>query len=305
MTDLSRYADWTAWLTAAGRYRSGRALRLGRWLGRDRRVRRVVGPRRRRPLHAAARRPRSTTRWLATGARGLRPPRTSGSSRRTPGRTAGSASSTSRTGPGCSHEPTRHRRPARLRPGRPALAPRRTPARDADRAPRPRRADRPRGGGRLRGAGGGRLDQVRQRRATDEWLVNRAIARGHVAEAVDFYLRFAPGRRRPAAPGRALPVAPRLRAALPARGPAARRGRPDRGARAREPPRPRSRSCRSAATRGWTTCLDPLTPPWSAPAADGGSRSRLVAALARGAGGGAAAPRTRRPRSRAGRTAGA
>jgi predicted nucleotidyltransferase len=35
------------------------------------------------------------------------------------------------------------------------------------------------------------VDQVRQRRVTGEWLVNRAIARGHVAEAVDFYLRFA------------------------------------------------------------------------------------------------------------------
>jgi predicted nucleotidyltransferase len=35
------------------------------------------------------------------------------------------------------------------------------------------------------------LDQVRQRRVTGEWLVNRAIARGHVAEAVDLYLRFA------------------------------------------------------------------------------------------------------------------
>jgi hypothetical protein len=34
------------------------------------------------------------------------------------------------------------------------------------------------------------VDQARQRRATDEWLVNRALARGHVAEAVDFYLRF-------------------------------------------------------------------------------------------------------------------
>ena len=33
--------------------------------------------------------------------------------------------------------------------------------------------------------------QARQRRSTDEWLVNRAIARGHVAEATDFYLRFA------------------------------------------------------------------------------------------------------------------
>ena len=35
------------------------------------------------------------------------------------------------------------------------------------------------------------LDQLRQRRVTGEWLVNRAIARGHVAEAVDLYLRFA------------------------------------------------------------------------------------------------------------------
>ena len=35
------------------------------------------------------------------------------------------------------------------------------------------------------------VSQSRQRRSTDEWLVNRAIARGHVAEATDFYLRFA------------------------------------------------------------------------------------------------------------------
>jgi hypothetical protein len=35
--------------------------------------------------------------------------------------------------------------------------------------------------------------QVRQRRVTGEWLVNRAIRRGHVAEAVDLYLRFALG----------------------------------------------------------------------------------------------------------------
>lgn len=34
------------------------------------------------------------------------------------------------------------------------------------------------------------LEQVRQRRVTGEWLVNRALARGHVAEAVDLYLRF-------------------------------------------------------------------------------------------------------------------
>lgn len=34
------------------------------------------------------------------------------------------------------------------------------------------------------------LDQVGQRRVTGEWLVNRALARGHLAEAVDLYLRF-------------------------------------------------------------------------------------------------------------------
>jgi hypothetical protein len=37
------------------------------------------------------------------------------------------------------------------------------------------------------------LAQARQRRTTDEWLVNRAIARDHPAEATDFYLRFALG----------------------------------------------------------------------------------------------------------------
>ena len=31
---------------------------------------------------------------------------------------------------------------------------------------------------------------MRQRRVTGEWLVNRAIDRGHVAEAVQWYLRF-------------------------------------------------------------------------------------------------------------------
>jgi predicted nucleotidyltransferase len=35
------------------------------------------------------------------------------------------------------------------------------------------------------------VEQVRQRRVTGEWLVNRAIARGHVGEAVELYLRFA------------------------------------------------------------------------------------------------------------------
>jgi hypothetical protein len=35
------------------------------------------------------------------------------------------------------------------------------------------------------------VDQVRQRRVTGEWLVNRAIARGQDAEALQWYLTFA------------------------------------------------------------------------------------------------------------------
>jgi predicted nucleotidyltransferase len=37
------------------------------------------------------------------------------------------------------------------------------------------------------------IDQVRQRRGTAEWIVNRAIARGQLPEATDLYLRFALG----------------------------------------------------------------------------------------------------------------
>lgn len=37
------------------------------------------------------------------------------------------------------------------------------------------------------------VDQARQRRATAEWLVNRAIARGQLPEATELYLRFALG----------------------------------------------------------------------------------------------------------------
>lgn len=37
------------------------------------------------------------------------------------------------------------------------------------------------------------VEQIRQRRATAEWLVNRAIRRDQPAEALDFYLRFALG----------------------------------------------------------------------------------------------------------------
>ncbi len=37
------------------------------------------------------------------------------------------------------------------------------------------------------------VDQARQRRATAEWLVNRAVARGQLPEATDLYLRFGLG----------------------------------------------------------------------------------------------------------------
>jgi hypothetical protein len=33
------------------------------------------------------------------------------------------------------------------------------------------------------------VDQVRQKRPVSEWLVNRALARGHVAEGLDLYVR--------------------------------------------------------------------------------------------------------------------
>lgn len=39
----------------------------------------------------------------------------------------------------------------------------------------------------------GALEQARQRRATAEWLVNRAIARDQLPEATDLYLRFGLG----------------------------------------------------------------------------------------------------------------
>ncbi len=37
------------------------------------------------------------------------------------------------------------------------------------------------------------VDQIRQRRGTAEWLVNRAIRRGQLAEATQLYLGFAVG----------------------------------------------------------------------------------------------------------------
>ena len=37
------------------------------------------------------------------------------------------------------------------------------------------------------------VEQIRQRRGTAEWLVNRALRRGHLAEATELYLRFALG----------------------------------------------------------------------------------------------------------------
>ena len=43
----------------------------------------------------------------------------------------------------------------------------------------------------LRSGAAETIDQIRQRRLVAEWLVNRAIARDHLPEAVSLYLRFA------------------------------------------------------------------------------------------------------------------
>ena len=45
----------------------------------------------------------------------------------------------------------------------------------------------------LQAAAAEAVDQARQRRATAEWLVNRAIARGQLPEATELYLRLALG----------------------------------------------------------------------------------------------------------------
>ena len=186
-----------------------------------------------------------------------------------------------------------HHRPARLRPVRPPLAPRRTPARDADRAARPGRADRPRGRGRRRRRWRRRSTRCGSAGSTGEWLVNRAIARGHVAEAVDFYLRFALARWCGCSGSSTARGATTSGCAT-----CARTCRPTWPTRSRSwcpgATSARSRSCRCDASRGWTSC-------WRA---DGSAPVRVSARTAarctRGAGRGAGAPRTRRPRSRAG-----
>ena len=75
-----------------------------------------------------------------------------------------------------------------------APAHRRTPPRHAAGPLRPRRAARapPRRRGRACAAASRRRpSQIRQRRLVVEWLVNRAIDRSHLPEAVSLYLRFA------------------------------------------------------------------------------------------------------------------
>ena len=190
MTDLSRYADWTAWLTAQAEadpdvrcvWVGGSAATGGydEWSDLDLDVLCTPGT--------------STAVYDAVAGEardGLRRPRRLGGAASTCGRTAGSASSTSRTGPGCSLEPTRiidlhvsdladqHSHLDVRRHGTPIVL------HDPDGLIVLEEEDVTaalRGRGRRRSGSAG---------STDEWLVNRAIARGHVAEAVDFYLRFA------------------------------------------------------------------------------------------------------------------
>ena len=138
-----------------GRAGPRRARGLGRRLRGDRRVRRVVRPRRRPAVHP--RHPRRDVR-AAAGAdpRGLRRrPRVGGAARGVAGRTAVLRQPPAPAGAARGADPDR--RPAPLVALRRAHADRRTPARDADRAARPRRPDR--AAARRRAGDGGRAAQ--------------------------------------------------------------------------------------------------------------------------------------------------
>ena len=270
MTDLSRYADWTAWLTAQAAadpdvhcvWVGGSAATGGydEWSDLDLDVLCTPGT--------------STavyTRWLEKARtdfdiRGVWavPEHVWPDGRQCLPQPPGPARSAA--GADADH------RPARLRPGRPPLAPRRTPARHADRAARPRRADRPRGGGRQRGAGGrGRPGPAAP---GDGRVAGEPGHRpGPRRRGRRLLPPLRPGLRRPAGPG-----------ASTARGATtsgcatcARTCHPTWPTRSRsssrEPPRPRSRSCRCVASRGWTSSW-PADSAWSAPA-----RVSVVAAV--------------------------
>ena len=146
MTDLSRYADWTAWLTEQAAvdpdvhclWVSGSAATGGydEWSDLDVDVLCTPG------RSACGLRPVAG----AGPCRLRRAQRVGGPRARLAGRTPVLPEPAGPPRPPPRADP--HRRPARLRPVRQALAPRRTPARHPDRPARPRRAHRPRGGGR-------------------------------------------------------------------------------------------------------------------------------------------------------------
>ena len=177
-----------------------------------------------------------------------------------PGRTGGSASSTrsrapagSTSPPGswtsqCSTSPTRAGRSTYAGTGRRWCCT--TPTVTSSSGTTTRPCSRP--------APAEAVDQVRQRFATAEWLVNRAVARGQLPEAVALYLRFGLMPAGPAAPGRALPLAARLRPALPAHRPASGGRRPRHRAAARR--QNGSPTCPPSASPGRPTCSTAAEP---------------------------------------------
>ena len=180
----------------AGRGRPRRARDLGRRVGRDRRVGRVVRPRRRPAVHDRHRTTRRTTGCWARDPRRLRRRPRVGAADGRVARTGGSASSTSSTGRGCSRS-----RPGsstctcrRCRPSTPgstyAGTGRRSCVHDPDGLIELRHDDAAEMRGRPSTPPSSRSASDA---GTGEWLVNRALARGHDAEAVDLYLRFALG----------------------------------------------------------------------------------------------------------------
>ena len=106
------------------------------------------------------------------------------------------------------------------------------------------------------------VDQIRQRFATVEWLVNRATARGAPARGGGALPAVRADAAGPAAARRALSLATRLRAALPGHRPAGRRGRPGHRTAARcRPARGAVRGVPSAGRPScWRTCVPPEEP---------------------------------------------
>ena len=248
MTDLSRYADWTSWLTErAAADPDVRCVWVG---GSPRPVGTTSGRTSTSTCSARRARRRRSTRcgWRRRGMTSTYA--TCGRSRSTCGRTADVLRQP--PGPaGALLEPTRiidlhvsdlsdqHSHLDVRRHGTPIVLHDPTSCSCSRRRTSRTRSARP--------------SRVRQRaRPTSGWSAGRSPAVTSPRRPTPPALRVGVGG--PPAPRRALPVAPRLpRAALPARGPAARRGRPDREARARRV-LGHLRGLSLAASPGWTSC---------------------------------------------------